>query len=337
MFLQTSAKDKHVFLEASDLVTKEAGINMIITQYVTRDSAKHYGKAGNNIKMDRRSFLNALAEELAKLGADETTISLQKNKMDAYLCAKKLEEVDISPQKMAEGIMEKLKSEAVAKGSACQTAPFSETDEKKLSVARPAPDATRRNAPAEIKKAEKAKATTPPQKRTVNSGATGPGSEARADRIDHRDRSNVEKAPNRSNNGSDAKTILLKILFCIAIPVAVILAAVVFAAFMVVVIALGCAAIAVIAALVAIVTVGCSVALIGVIYGAYKIVVGAVPVGLYEIGLGITLGGSVMLVGVLMYNAAIRLVPFIIRKLGQLIVFAVRKTCEGFALLKGAF
>ena len=70
---------------------------------------------------------------------------------------------------------------------------------------------------------------------------------------------------------------------------------------------------ALIAALAAI-TIGCiaagtALSLIGIIYGIMAITKHQVPVGLYEIGVGVALGGVTMLVSVLLYNTAVCFAP----------------------------
>ena len=61
-------------------------------------------------------------------------------------------------------------------------------------------------------------------------------------------------------------------------------------------------------AMVAVVACGTALALVGVIYGATQCFK-ALPIGLFEIGVGIAIGGATMLVSVLLYNVAIRFVP----------------------------
>ena len=58
--------------------------------------------------------------------------------------------------------------------------------------------------------------------------------------------------------------------------------------------------------------------------------------GLYEIGLGLTVGGIVMLGGILVYNCAIRLVPWLIRLLGDLFRFCTGKLKDLFRMAKEA-
>ncbi len=86
-----------------------------------RDTYKQSTGTGYNIKqprkgtvfsMNKQTFLDELGAHLAALGADRMVVAAQKAKMDAYLRSKNMENVDVDPAKMAEGIMEKLKSEA---------------------------------------------------------------------------------------------------------------------------------------------------------------------------------------------------------------------------------
>ena len=65
--------------------------------------------------------------------------------------------------------------------------------------------------------------------------------------------------------------------------------------------------------LVAEVAVGSLVALIAVIYGISQLFL-VLPVGLFELGLGIAAIGITMFVGILMYNIAVRLLPYLLRK-----------------------
>ncbi|MFY9381780.1 MAG: hypothetical protein WBI55_06680 [Eubacteriales bacterium] len=80
---------------------------------------------------------------------------------------------------------------------------------------------------------------------------------------------------------------------------------------------------------------GTIVSLVGIIYGITQLFK-YVPIGLYEIGLGITAGGVVMYCGIIMYNAAIRFFPYLIRKTAALFIFTARRTVELYYYVKGA-
>ena len=67
------------------------------------------------------------------------------------------------------------------------------------------------------------------------------------------------------------------------------------------------------------VAVGAVVSFVGIIYGITQLITAASQApGLYEIGLGITVGGIVMAGGIIVYNIAIRLLPLLIRLLASL-------------------
>jgi hypothetical protein len=89
-----------------------------------------------------------------------------------------------------------------------------------------------------------------------------------------------------------------------------------------------------IAALIVFVTAGAVVSVVGIVYGIIQVIKGMTPVGLFEIGLGITVGAAVIFVGILIYNFAVRLIPFAMKQLARLLGFAFRRTKEGFAAIK---
>lgn len=311
--------------------------------------------------MNRQSFLDALGSELARLGADDASIAAQKEKMDSYLRSKNMEEVDVDPRRMAEGIMQKIAADCkpVAENApaAANVKPAKPEETKQTSdplsalgskprhtavhindepdEAKPVKQAApqRQSATAKAKSDEKPTAHrdaphTATEKRPVKKEAenlpdpvTDPG---------YYDSAKPKTAADQGN-----KT-LSRVLFCAAVPLGAVLCVAAIAVFLGLIFLLAAAAIGFVAALIAIVGVGCSVALIGIIYGAYKIVTGVVPVGLYEIGLGITVGSVASLIGILMYNIAIRLVPFLMKKLAELVGFGLRKARDGFVALKGA-
>lgn len=80
---------------------------------------------------------------------------------------------------------------------------------------------------------------------------------------------------------------------------------------------------------------GTVVALIGIIYGITQLFEYA-PIGIYEIGLGIRVGGFVMLGGIIVYNTAVRLLPYLIRRELDLFTFVVHKCVELYYRAKGA-
>ncbi len=69
---------------------------------------------------------------------------------------------------------------------------------------------------------------------------------------------------------------------------------------------------------------GTAASLTGIVYGIVKMF--TVPsVGLYEIGFGIILVGITLIFGILSYNGAVRLMPFVFKKTGRLLGLAFSK------------
>lgn len=91
--------------------------------------------------------------------------------------------------------------------------------------------------------------------------------------------------------------------------------------------------VAMIVALIAVIIAGTAVSLIGIIYGVTQLFT-TLPVGLFELGLGVTVGGAAMLVGILIYNFAVRLLPFAMKYLGVFLGFTLRKIKGLYRLLK---
>lgn len=311
--------------------------------------------------MNRQSFLDALGSELARLGADDASIAAQKEKMDSYLRSKNMEEVDVDPRRMAEGIMQKIaadrKQVAESTPAAANVKPEKPEETKQtsdpLSALGSKPRHTAVHINDEPDEAKPAKPATPPrpsatakaktdEKQAVHRDTPHTATEKRPVKKEAADLPDPVTDPGYYDSAKpktaadQGNKTLSRVLFCAAVPLGAVLCVAAIAVFLGLIFLLAAAAIGFVAALMAIVGVGCSVALIGIIYGAYKIVTGVVPVGLYEIGLGITVGSVASLIGILMYNIAIRLVPFLMKKLAELVGFGLRKARDGFVALKGA-
>lgn len=78
-----------------------------------------------------------------------------------------------------------------------------------------------------------------------------------------------------------------------------------------------------IVSLVVVTIAGTGLTLVGIIYGVTQMSVSR-PIALYEIGLGIALGGVALMAGVLLYNGAVRLMPWVIRRMNRFSRFSVR-------------
>ena len=78
-------------------------------------------------------------------------------------------------------------------------------------------------------------------------------------------------------------------------------------------------------AIVAITGVGSVISVLALLYGATQVLSGTKYVGFHEIGIGLIAAGVTMAASILLYNAAIRLIPYLYVKMGKLLKFFVRK------------
>jgi Na+/melibiose symporter and related transporters len=88
------------------------------------------------------------------------------------------------------------------------------------------------------------------------------------------------------------------------------------------------------AGLIGMVAAGSAVSLVGIIYGITQLFV-TFPIGLYEIGLGVIITGFIMFAGLLIYNFAIRLLPFLIKHIFRLYKRIAGKMIDLFNYIKG--
>lgn len=103
-------------------------------------------------------------------------------------------------------------------------------------------------------------------------------------------------------------TPLFWTLFILTLPITVPLFLVICAFFGVLYAGVAAVIAALAAVMIVVVACGTALALVGIIYGATQCFKN-LPIGLFEIGVGIALGGVTMIVSVLLYNIAIRYVP----------------------------
>jgi len=137
-------------------------------------------------------------------------------------------------------------------------------------------------------------------------------------------------------NTSRGRTIFW-LLFIVTLPLSLLFLALYVGVFGVMFGALCAVIVLLVAAVIGGVAAGAAVSLVGIIYGITQLITAAsMAPGLYEIGLGLTIAGVVMLGGILLYNCAIRLIPYLIRLLGVLFRFCAAKLKQLFKLAKEA-
>ena len=128
---------------------------------------------------------------------------------------------------------------------------------------------------------------------------------------------------------------LFWVTFILALPFAVALGLVVLALFVAAFAALSVLMVASIAALAAVAAAGTAFTLVALVYGIVQ-ALSVLPIGLYEIGIGVTAGAAVLFVSILLYNFAVRLIPFTMKQLARFFGWTARSLKVLFIYLKGA-
>ena len=127
------------------------------------------------------------------------------------------------------------------------------------------------------------------------------------------------------------------IIFACSLPLILVFLVLYFSLFAAMFTALCSLIILLVAGLIGGVAIGAAISFICIAYGITQLItVASAAPGLYEIGLGISVAGIVMLGGILVYNMAIRLVPLLMRLLGSLFHFCTGKLKNLFRRAKEA-
>jgi len=145
-----------------------------------------------------------------------------------------------------------------------------------------------------------------------------------------------KKMKNKDSVKKTGNEWLYVALLVITIPIVIALVLIAMVLYLGFWIVLALAMIACIAVLIVFVTVGAIVSLVGIVYGVVQLITGQIPVGLFEVGLGVIVGSAVMFVGILVYNFAVRFIPFGMRLLAKLFGAGFRAIRSGYQSLKGA-
>ena len=122
-------------------------------------------------------------------------------------------------------------------------------------------------------------------------------------------------------------------LFALSLPVTLPLALVLLGAFALAWGALALIIVGAVVALIGVVCVGTILSLVGIIYGIVQIA-SALPIGLYEIGIGVIIAGITACIGILIYNFAVRLVPVLFKLVWKLFKYVLKKLRKLFNHLK---
>ena len=339
--------------------------------------------------MKKEEFLKLLYARLIERGVDKATAEKETSHVRTYLAESGMEELNVSLDEMADGIISMIESGKDKKtGEKRATVPIvpKNREKKSESVSDELGDAIEKiddkprrtpkspePKPEEKKPKEKTPKATAQKEKKEQTKEDGEQRSllyrmmAKVDKVIKRmQRSKVEKAAkkqkalkeekkDRSNddimeyvpmvqkekiqydeNGKMKNEWLYVAILVVAIPIAIaliLLAIILYLGFWV---ALSLIMIACIAVLVVFVTVGAFVSIVGIVYGVVELITGNTPAGLFEIGLGVIVGAAVMFVGILIYNFAVRFIPFGMKLLAKLFKLGFRALRMGYNVLKGA-
>ena len=117
---------------------------------------------------------------------------------------------------------------------------------------------------------------------------------------------------------------MLALVTVIASPLIIIIAALFLAPFIIMLAAETALTLLFICLLAGEAAVGAAASLTGIIYGIIKLF-SVSSIGIYEIGFGIIIAGVTMICGILLYNASVRLMPWLFRKTAELFKYAFSK------------
>ncbi len=129
-------------------------------------------------------------------------------------------------------------------------------------------------------------------------------------------------------------TMLFAALLLLIAPVGVLAFGVSFIAFLAVFLALAAVIVLMVGVIIAVVGIGSLISVASLLYGATQVLSNPRYIGIHEIGLGLLAAGITIFVSVILYNIALKLVPFIYAKLLTFINFSYRKTKEIFIKAK---
>lgn len=124
--------------------------------------------------------------------------------------------------------------------------------------------------------------------------------------------------------------LLFGLILLLLAPVGLLIVTAVFGAYVGIFAALAGVIIVVVAAVVIIAGVGSLISVASILYGVTQAISSPRYVGIHEIGFGLLVGGITLFVSIVLYNLALRLVPFLYAKLVQFLKFSYRITKKLF-------
>lgn len=122
-------------------------------------------------------------------------------------------------------------------------------------------------------------------------------------------------------------------VFIVTLPITLTLLLVILALFGAAFLGIILAIIGLVAGMIGVVAAGCGLALVGIIYGITQLF-SFMAAGLYEIGLGVMISGGALLSGVILYNLAIRFLPWVMKWLTVFFAFVFHRLRDLFYLAR---
>lgn len=141
----------------------------------------------------------------------------------------------------------------------------------------------------------------------------------------------TQKARSAAENPADQYVtcehpkLLTALLGILCAPTIILLLGVSFGAFAAIFIALAAAILAIALAIIVLVGGGSVISLASLLYGATQVLSTPKYIGLHEIGFGLLVAGVTMAASILLYNIAVRLIPFLFGKIAQLTKLFAKK------------
>ena len=129
---------------------------------------------------------------------------------------------------------------------------------------------------------------------------------------------------------NDHPKLLFALIMLLLAPVALLAAVVSLGIYIGILAFLAGVILAVVAVVIVVSGAGAFISIASLLYGATQVISEPRYVGIYEIGFGLLVGGIAMFVGIILYNIALRLVPFIYAQLIRFLGFTGRKLRETF-------
>ncbi len=296
--------------------------------------------------MNKQTFYSQLSEKLYALGIGQEYIDRHLKQFDGFFEGKSDSEIEAEIQKL--GDLDRVSARIKRMTDKMIEAESTEKDST-------ASDAPSEQIPTEEKNIANSTEEASPLKEEVQSGKTDEEEffgfapvELAEDEDAVDDFFTSAHADKKSETEDESKRLVKRtmtdeqlaektkkfntILAC-ASPLLLIALLLIAACFALIFFAAGVVTVFAVAGLVAVTAAGTVVSVAGLIFSV-TIMLSNLPIGLYECGISIMIGSTALLIGVLLYNFAVRLMPYVFTKLIVLTKFTAQKLKELFFKVK---